>query len=184
MREPMILSLRSVTFFTGLLMASLPAAGQVRLEFSQKNEAAFRAAVARYDSGFTREALVGFDRCITEFPAGHRVTAAYVMKGKALYRLGENLDAAKTLKAFLSRYPVSSYVPDAQLTLGTAKEEARLSNLASQVSADRPSAAAQADDLAKQWRGMLGKSATGGAAPRKAAKQQAFDSAAAPVKGW
>jgi len=118
MREPMILSLRSVTFFTGLLMASLPAASQVRLEFSQKNEAAFRAAVARYDSGFTREALVGFDRCITEFPAGHRVTAAYVMKGKALYRLGENLDAAKTLKAFLSRYPVSSYVPDAQLTLG------------------------------------------------------------------
>lgn len=118
MREPMILSLRSVTFFTGLLIAGLPAAGQVRLEFSQKNEAAFRAAVARYDSGFTREALVGFDRCITEFPAGHRVTAAYVMKGKALYRLGENLDAAKTLKAFLSRYPVSSYVPDAQLTLG------------------------------------------------------------------
>jgi ABC-type branched-subunit amino acid transport system substrate-binding protein len=40
------------------------------------------------------------------------------MKGKALYRLGENLDAARTLKVFLSRYPMSSYVPDAGLTLG------------------------------------------------------------------
>jgi ABC-type branched-subunit amino acid transport system substrate-binding protein len=114
----MILSLRWVTFFTGLLMTCVPAAGQVRLEYSGKNEVIFREAVARYDSGFTREAVVGFDRCITEFPAGHRVTAAFVMKGKALCRLGENLDAAKTLKAFLSRYPTSSYVPDAELTLG------------------------------------------------------------------
>jgi ABC-type branched-subunit amino acid transport system substrate-binding protein len=114
----MIPSFRTVTFFTGMLIACMPAAGQVRLEYSEKNEAAFREAVARYDSGLTREAVSRFDRCITEFPAGHRITAAYVMKGKALYRLGENLDAAKTLKAFLSRFPMSGYVPDAELTLG------------------------------------------------------------------
>ena len=114
----MISSPRSVTFFAGLLLASLPAAGQVRLEYSENNEAVFREAVARYDSGLVREAVVGFDRCITEFPSGHRITAAFVMKGKSLYRLGENLDAAKTMKAFLSRYPASSYVPDAELTLG------------------------------------------------------------------
>ena len=99
MRGPMVLSLRSVMCFTGLLIASFRAGGQVRLEYSQKNEALFRDAVARYDSGFSREAVVRFDRCITEFPTGHRITAAYVMKGKALYRLGESLDAAKTLKA-------------------------------------------------------------------------------------
>ena len=114
----MILSLRPVTFFAGLLIMCVPAAGQVRLEYSEKNEAIFREAVARYDSGLNREAVVGFDRCITEFPAGHRITAAYVMKGKALYRQGEILDAAKTLKAFLSRYLASTYVPDAELTLG------------------------------------------------------------------
>ena len=78
----------------------------------------FREAVARYDSGLYRQSVVGFNRCITEFPSGHRITGAYVMKGKALYRLGENLDAATTLKAFLSRFPSSSYVPDAELTLG------------------------------------------------------------------
>jgi branched-chain amino acid transport system substrate-binding protein len=114
----MILSSRSVKFFAGLLLISAPAAGQVRLEYSENNEAIFREAVARYDSGLTREAAVGFDRCITEFPSGHRITAAYVMKGKALYRLGENFDAAKTLKTFLSRYPASGYVADAELTLG------------------------------------------------------------------
>jgi ABC-type branched-subunit amino acid transport system substrate-binding protein len=104
--------------FGGLLLASCPVAGQVRMEYSENNEAVFREAVARYDSGLTREAIVGFDRCITEFPSGHRITAAYVMKAKALYRLGENLDAAKTLKTFLSRYPASSYAADAELTLG------------------------------------------------------------------
>ncbi|HMK39000.1 MAG TPA: ABC transporter substrate-binding protein, partial [Bacteroidota bacterium] len=101
-------------------LALLPAAaaGQVRIEYSEKNEAVFREAVARYDSGLFREAAVGFDRCLTEFPSGHRVTASFVMKGKSLYRLGENLDAAKTMKAFIARFPASSYVPDAELTLG------------------------------------------------------------------
>jgi ABC-type branched-subunit amino acid transport system substrate-binding protein len=101
-----------------LLLVCATAAAQVRLEYSENNEAIFREAVARFDSGHMRESVVGFDRCISEFPAGHRITAAYVMKGKALYRLGENLEAAKTLKAFLSRFPSSSYVPDAGLTLG------------------------------------------------------------------
>ncbi len=114
----MTLSPRCASFFAGLLLVCLPAAGQVRLEYSGRNESVFREAVARFDSGLTREAVVGFDRCITEFPSGHRITAAYVMKGKALYRMGEILDAAKTLKTFLSRYPASSYVPDAELTLG------------------------------------------------------------------
>ena len=114
----MILFIRTVTIFTGLVIACAPGAGQIRLEYSDKNEAAFREAVARYDSGLTREAVLRFDRCITEFPSGHRITAEYVMKGKALYRLGENLEAAKTLKAFLARYPMSGYVPDAELTLG------------------------------------------------------------------
>ncbi|HTY58998.1 MAG TPA: ABC transporter substrate-binding protein [Bacteroidota bacterium] len=101
-----------------LLALAVRAQGQVHLEYSENNESLFRQAVARYDSGLYRQAAVGFSRCIAEFPSGHRITGAYVMKGKALYRLGENLDAATTLKTFLSRFPSSSYVPDAELTLG------------------------------------------------------------------
>jgi len=109
---------RWTLLIAGMLLLVLPLAAQVRLEYSANNELVFREALARFDSGLVREAAVGFDRCITEFPSGHRITAAYVMKGKSLYRLGENLEAAKTLKTFLARFPASTYVPDAELTLG------------------------------------------------------------------
>ena len=114
----MILSSRWIALLAGALLGAVPASGQIRLEYSGNDESMFREAVARFDSGLIREAAVGFSRCITEYPAGHRITAAYVMKGKSLYRLGENLDAAKTLKEFLTRFPASTYVPDARLTLG------------------------------------------------------------------
>ncbi|HTS00004.1 MAG TPA: ABC transporter substrate-binding protein [Bacteroidota bacterium] len=102
----------------GLLLAPLCLRAQERLQFSANGEALFREAVARFDSGRFREAAVGFDRCITEYPSGHRITAAWVMKGKALARLGENLDAARTLRTFMARFPGSAYLPDAELTLG------------------------------------------------------------------
>jgi len=100
------------------LLAAISARAQDRLQFSAEGEAVFREAVARFDSGRFREAAVGFDRSIAEFPSGHRITAAWVMKGKALAHLGENLDAARTLKTFISRFPRSAYIPDAELTLG------------------------------------------------------------------
>ncbi|HTO93976.1 MAG TPA: ABC transporter substrate-binding protein, partial [Bacteroidota bacterium] len=102
----------------GLLTAAIPLRAQEPLQFSAGGEAMFREAVAEFDSGRFREATVGFDRCMTEFPSGHRITAAWVMKGKALARLGENLDAARTLKAFMARFPRSAYLPDAELTVG------------------------------------------------------------------
>ena len=114
----MTMSFPCARFIVGLILVALPCRAQLRLEYSEKNEAVFREAVARNDSGRFREAAVGFERCIAEFPSGHRITAALVMKGKALYRLGENLESAKTLKGFLSRFPASTYVPDAELTLG------------------------------------------------------------------
>ncbi|HUI08694.1 MAG TPA: ABC transporter substrate-binding protein [Bacteroidota bacterium] len=102
----------------GFILAAGPLRAQERLQFSAGGEAMFREAVARFDSGHYREAAVGFDRCLTEYPSGHRITAAWVMKGKALARLGENLDAARTLKSFMARFPRSAYIPDAELTLG------------------------------------------------------------------
>ena len=107
-----------IAWCAGLLPALWTLRAQERLQFSAKDEAVFREAVARFDSGRYREAAVGFDRCIAEYPSGHRITAAYVMKGKSLARLGESLDAARTLKAFLARFPQSAYIPDADLTLG------------------------------------------------------------------
>ncbi|HXX63447.1 MAG TPA: ABC transporter substrate-binding protein, partial [Bacteroidota bacterium] len=101
-----------------LALCALTLRAQVRLEYSQASETLFREALARYDAGAYREAAIGFDRCIQEAPAGQRITAAYVMKGKSLFHVNENLDAAKTLKAFLAKFPTSVYTPDAELTLG------------------------------------------------------------------
>ncbi|HUI63869.1 MAG TPA: ABC transporter substrate-binding protein [Bacteroidota bacterium] len=101
-----------------LAICALTLRAQVRLEYSESGETLFREALARYDAGAYREAAVGFDRCIQEAPTGQRITAAYVMKGKALFHVNENLEAAKTLKAFLAKFPMSAYAPDAELTLG------------------------------------------------------------------
>jgi ABC-type branched-subunit amino acid transport system substrate-binding protein len=94
------------------------AAAQERLEFSDAAEHEFRAAVAMYDSGAYRIAAAAFDRLMREYPSSHRTTAALVMKGKALCEAQENLEAAKTLKSFLARFPSSSYAADAEYTLG------------------------------------------------------------------
>jgi len=96
----------------------LPVAAQQRIEYSANADQLFREGVARYSSRQFREASDLFDRVLREYPSSHRVTAASVMKGKALYEVGENLESAKTLKAFLTAFPTSSYVADARLTLG------------------------------------------------------------------
>ncbi len=91
---------------------------QQRIEFSPVADQLFKEGVARYSSRQFREASALFDKLVREYPFSHRVTAASVMKGKALFEVGENLECAKTLKAYLAAYPASSYVADARLTLG------------------------------------------------------------------
>ena len=101
-----------------LAMLAHRSAAQERLEYSDAAERQFRDAVAMYDSGSYRAAAAAFDLLIREYPVSHRVTAAMVMRGKALCEAQENLEAAKALKAFLARFPYSSYAADAEYALG------------------------------------------------------------------
>jgi len=108
-----------VLLLVGATLVSAPRpAAQVRVEYTEEAERQFRAAVMLYDAGVYRDAAFKFDRIIRDFPAGHRITAAFVMKGKAFYKAGENLEAAKAMKSFLSRFPSSGYAPDAEYVLG------------------------------------------------------------------
>jgi ABC-type branched-subunit amino acid transport system substrate-binding protein len=91
---------------------------QGHVVFSEAGEARFREAVAVYDAGQYAEAAERFDKVAKDFPDGHRITAALIMKGKALLASGQNLDAVKTMKAFIAKYPESAYVPDAEFVLG------------------------------------------------------------------
>ncbi|MDH4069753.1 MAG: ABC transporter substrate-binding protein [Ignavibacteria bacterium] len=80
----------------------------------------FQKAVDSYSSGDFDAAVKGFDRVLREFPLNQRTTASYLMKGKAQLRNGEGLDAARTLRTFLSTHPESSYRADAEYNLGLA----------------------------------------------------------------
>lgn len=109
---------RHILLAVALVLCAQAATAQERLEYSEAAEQQFRAAVVLYDSGAYRDAAAAFDRLMREHPASHRISAAYVMRGKALCEAQENLEAAKTLKAFLARYPSSTYAADAEYALG------------------------------------------------------------------
>ncbi len=107
--------------FILLICLALIAAGsrsQQTVQYSERAEEIFRDGVDLYSATMFREAISAFDRVIREYPSSQRVTAAYVMKGKAQYLVQENLESARTMRELISRFPQSAYLPDAELTLG------------------------------------------------------------------
>ncbi len=111
-----------LVLFGVLLLPSFGVFGQQRIEFDEDVERVFQEAVTTFEKGAYEDAARLFDRIIKENPASHRITAAYVMKSKALLRAGRNLETARTIRSFLDRYPASSYLPDAHLVLGSVFE--------------------------------------------------------------
>lgn len=116
--SPAIIARRCSSIFLLLIAATLVAGAQLSIRYSEQAEVLFQQGVKLFSTARLEEANRAFDEIIREYPESHRITAAYVMKGKALFRLGDNLESAKTLKSFLAIFPASSYVPDAELTLG------------------------------------------------------------------
>ena len=113
-------SLSACLLLMSLLAGSmvLAKAQPVRLERDDEAEVHFRRGTWLYSDGNYRDAASVFSALVKDFPSSHRITAAMVMKGKSEYRSGESLEASRTLRGFLSAYPLSRYVPDARLTLG------------------------------------------------------------------
>ncbi len=83
-------------------------------------DAIFQQAVDSYSSGDFAGAQAGFEKIIRDFPVNQRTTAAFVMKAKCQLATGESLEAARTLRMFMTRFPESSYRADAGYTLGLA----------------------------------------------------------------
>lgn len=101
-----------------LIAATVSVPSQQSIRYAEKAEALFQEGLKLFTAAQFEEANRTFNQIILEYPDCHRITAAYVMRGKIFYRLGENLEAAKTLKVFLAEFPSSTYVPDADFTLG------------------------------------------------------------------
>ena len=114
----------------GLVLA-VEAHGQEDVRYDADAEQAFQAAVQAYRGGAYRSAERQFDSVARAFPSSHRITAALVMRAKALFRLEENYEAVKAVRAFLAAHPASLYVPDAEVVLARVylrinrEEEAR-----------------------------------------------------------
>lgn len=103
-----------------LLLVCLASVAQAQqaVEYSPQAEEVFSRAVEQFKAGQFADASAGFDQVIKLYAPNQRTTAAYVMRAKALLRLDEPLEAARTLRDFFSLYPSSSYLPDADYTMG------------------------------------------------------------------
>jgi ABC-type branched-subunit amino acid transport system substrate-binding protein len=80
-------------------------------------EALFLRAVATYDQGLFPEASEQFAQLSAAYPRSARVTAALIMRAKALFWMGENLESVKATRALLSTWPSSTYSADAHQLL-------------------------------------------------------------------
>ncbi len=80
----------------------------------------FRVGLAEFSADRHATALALFNRLIREYPASDRITAALILRGKALVALSENLEGARAMKSFLATYPRSRYVADAHYVLSRA----------------------------------------------------------------
>jgi ABC-type branched-subunit amino acid transport system substrate-binding protein len=110
-------SLRMLLTLLACLVAA-PLSGQERSSTSYEAEVLFLDGVGLYDSLHFKEARTAFDLVLNLFPGSHRTTAASIMKAKALFQMGENVESVKSLQKFLVEFDSSAYCADAHLTLG------------------------------------------------------------------
>lgn len=103
--------------YLSLHLAAL-AYGQEVFRYSDDAERLWRRGLELYREGSSLAAVETFDRALKVLPLHQRTTAAAIMKAKALYELGENIEVSRSLRSFLVSYPWSTYVPDAQYLLG------------------------------------------------------------------
>lgn len=105
-----------LTILIVLAVSTLPA--QQSVEYSMEAEQVFSKAIELFNKGEFSEAAAKFDLIIKQLPVNQRTTASYLMRAKALLRVNEPLEAARTLRNFSSLFPKSSYQGDADYTMG------------------------------------------------------------------
>jgi len=109
------------------LLASLlvvgPAQGQQTGEIPRNADAElmFEQGVAAFEQGDFQQAAERF-RLVHDYGLNRKTTAALVMEGKALLRLGQYQEAVDVLTTLLDRYPETSYRQEAERVLETTRE--------------------------------------------------------------
>ena len=109
----------------GLLVGGLlagPARGQQTGEIPRNDDAElmFEQGVTAFERGAYAQAAKRF-RLVNDYGLNRKTTAALVMEGKALLRLGRYQEAVDVLTTLLDRYPSTSYRPEAERVLEVAR---------------------------------------------------------------
>ncbi|MEE9288872.1 MAG: ABC transporter substrate-binding protein [Bacteroidota bacterium] len=111
-------SLISGTIFVSFSVAlSVTANCQESVESNYEAERRFSAAVEDFRSRKFFDAHRQFLSVYSDYPLHQRTTAAYVMHGKTLSRLGMSQASNEILSEFLQKFPASLYVGDARYTM-------------------------------------------------------------------
>lgn len=111
--------MRKLASFVLLYLVTISAVAQVTSRYNEEAEKIFQEGITRFRSGDFESAYSNFSSLLSAFPNNPRVTAAYVMGAKALYRLKRFESSIQLLKEFLRSYPSSRYISDAHFTLAT-----------------------------------------------------------------
>ncbi len=111
--------MRLLTLLAVLLLVDVDdLRAQRSLVYNPDAERVFEIAMRHFVDDEYPQALTYFRSLIKDFPENHRLTAAYIMGAKCHYRMGESEASIEMLREFVRRFSTSTYLPDAQYTLG------------------------------------------------------------------
>ncbi len=117
------LRLLVIGLLTGLI-AALPGHAQPVQEGgvprNSDAELMFDQGVAAFDRGDYQKAAERF-RLVNDYRLNQKTTAAFLMQGKALLRLGRYEESVNVLSALLNRYPQTSYRDEAREVIKVAR---------------------------------------------------------------
>jgi ABC-type branched-subunit amino acid transport system substrate-binding protein len=106
-----------------LVVAPTQAQVQPRVDSIPRNpdaELMFEQGLAAFERGDYEQAAERF-RLVNDYQLNRKTTAALVMQGKALLRVGRYEDAIRVLDTLLARYPDTSYRPEAEEVRAVAR---------------------------------------------------------------
>lgn len=106
----------------GALMGASEARGQVRDTIPRNSDAElmFEQGVSAFERGDYETAAERL-RLVGDYGLNRKTTAALVMQGKALLRLGRYQEVVSVLETLLDRYPETSYAKEARRVLDQAR---------------------------------------------------------------
>ncbi|MCY4159397.1 MAG: ABC transporter substrate-binding protein [Bacteroidetes bacterium] len=90
---------------------------------SVEAEETFQIALDAFEVGEYNDALRAFTYVYEEMPVHIKTTAAYLMAGKSLYRLGDYLASIELLEEFKAQFPSSRYTEEATHLIAIIKQE-------------------------------------------------------------